>query len=82
MFTTDLPCTAVNSNKNLYIYTIYLYVFITVQTAPQLNRLSRTVQTPVTIRSRTYIYAYYCEIGVRYCKLKKTNNIHIKDYNL
>ena len=33
----QLPRTAVNSNKNLYI--IYLYVFITVKTAPQLNRL-------------------------------------------
>ena len=32
-------------------YTIYLYTFITVKTALQLNRLSRTGQTAVTIRS-------------------------------
>ena len=30
-------------------YTIYLYIFITVKTAPQLNRLFRTAQTAVTI---------------------------------
>ena len=33
-------------------YIIYLYVFITVKTALQLNRLSRTAQTAVTIRSQ------------------------------
>ena len=38
-------------------YTIYLYVFITVKTAPQLNRLSCTDQTAVTIRSLSVILA-------------------------
>ena len=37
------------------IYTIYLYVFITVKTAPQLNCLSRTAQTAVTIRNHMLI---------------------------
>ena len=32
-------------------YSIYLYVIITVKTAPQLNRLFRTAQTVITIRS-------------------------------
>ena len=34
----------------IFTYIIYLYVFITVKTALQLNRLSRTVQTAVTIQ--------------------------------
>ena len=33
-------------------YTIYLYVFITVKTEPQLNHLSRTAQTVITIQSQ------------------------------
>ena len=34
----------------IFTYIIYLYVFISVKTAPQLNRLSRIAQTVVTIR--------------------------------
>ena len=58
-------------------YTIYIYVFITVKTAPHVNRLSRTAQTAVTIRShkrfncsavltliKTYRYMIYIEIFV------------------
>ena len=45
-----------NCSHNLEsIYTIYLYVFITVRTAPQSNRLSRTAQSAVTIQSLKYL---------------------------
>ena len=48
---TIIPArTAVNVRK-IFIYTLYLYIFITVKTAPHLNRLSRTAQPAVTIRS-------------------------------
>ena len=33
------------------IYTLYLYIFITVRTAPKLNYLFRTAQPAVTIRN-------------------------------
>ena len=55
MVTSVMHRTAVNNNKKLYIYIIYLYVFITVKIVPQLNRLFRTAQSAVTIQSQRMI---------------------------
>ena len=47
---TIVPALQLKLTK-FFAYIIYLYIFITVKTAPQLNRLSRTAQTAVTIRN-------------------------------
>ena len=54
----------VNSNKNLYIYQIST-CFITVKTAPQLNRLFRTTQTAVTSLNKSvflFLLVFICLI--------------------
>ena len=53
MFTTARPTPQLTVTK-IYIYTIYLYVFITVKIVSKLNRLSRTAQTAVTIQKLLY----------------------------